>query len=159
MESWEKEDGIYVEIDIAKASTAFDLLKRQLPAYENLVIPEISLTSQDIISLRAEHGRWWAREYEYINENNELELREVGVAATWTSDSHPLGGEYNPCYVAMLSIGYPGSDISAWSGPYTDEVACVYVPERDINTGEYLDDRDLLREAYEELVDTLINLS
>ena len=154
MQSWTDERGAFIEIDYGLVGFAFDKMERVFPPYEQLVPPTVSLTSNNIIAVRSEHGKWHASEYEAASSLGTPEVREVGVAVDWRSDAHPVPGS-NPCYEAALYIGIPGDPNAHWGLDRTETAASVCLPERDLNTGELRDGEEVAREAYQRLIEVV----
>lgn len=124
-------DDVAVWMDQDLTAKAKDHLD-SLPAYDELVGWDAHLTSQDILSRMAEHGMWWAVEFEDypFADIDEPSLCEVGVYVAWFSESlaPDLDG---PGYAAGVVLGYPAHPESHWAVDDIEDAVIAYTPEHD----------------------------
>ena len=153
--SWECAHGGFCESD---EKLSYNLLEEMdsFPSYDELCGSDKSLTSGDMLSVKAEHGLWYAVEFERIDEDGDSMLCEVGVVVDWRSDAHPFSG-YNPCYVAELLYAEPSKQ-SRWNTDVITEATTIYLPIVDPDTGKLRNEEEVAREAYDLLSSTLENI-
>ena len=116
------------------AEMARQHLDGAFPSYDQLCSYDAELTAENILSRKAEHGLWWAANFEeaIYEDLPDMFLCEVGVYVSWFSESLAEGID-SPCYAAGIAIGYPPRPGSHWP---VDEIEDVMLA----CTAEYGDD-------------------